>query len=113
MGTADLRLARHTDTRRSAVCLSALGGLERESESGSVMLDFLRPQGLYSPWNSLGQNPGVGSPSLLQQIFPTSILNPGLPLWRQIVYHLSYQGGPRILEWVAYPFSCGSSQPRN
>ena len=33
--------------------------------------DSLRPQGLYSPWNSLGQNTGVGSLSLLQGIFPT------------------------------------------
>ena len=31
----------------------------------------------------------------------------------QILYCLSHQGSPRILEWVAYPFSRGSSQPRN
>ena len=42
-----------------------------ESESLSVMSDSLRPQGLYSPWNSPGQNTGVGSLSLLQEIFPT------------------------------------------
>ena len=41
-----------------------------ESESRSVMSDSLRPQGLYSPWNSRGQNPGVSSLSLLQGIFP-------------------------------------------
>ena len=35
-----------------------------ESESGSVMSDSLRPHGLYSPWNSPGQNTGVGSLSL-------------------------------------------------
>ena len=34
---------------------------------------------LYSPWNSPGQNTGVGSPSLLQGIFPTQGSNPGLP----------------------------------
>ena len=28
-------------------------------------------------------------------------------------YHLSHQGSPQILEWVAYPFSRGSSRPRN
>ena len=39
----------------------------------------LWPQGIYSPWNSPGQNPGVGSLSLLQVIFPTQGLNPGLP----------------------------------
>ena len=40
-------------------------------ESRSVMSDFLRPHGLYSPWNSPGQNTGEGSLSLLQGIFPT------------------------------------------
>ena len=34
---------------------------------------------LYSPWNSPGQNIGVGNLSLLQRIFPTQGLNPGLP----------------------------------
>ena len=32
-------------------------------------------------WNSPGQNPGVGSHSLLQGIFPTQGSNPGLPHW--------------------------------
>ena len=40
-------------------------------ESHSVMFDSLRPHGLYSPWNSPGQDTGVGSLSLLQGIFPT------------------------------------------
>ena len=48
------------------------------SESCSVMSNFLRPYGLYSPWNSLGQNTGVGNLSLLQGIFPTQRSNPGL-----------------------------------
>ena len=38
--------------------------------------------------------------------------NPGLLHCRQILYCLSHQGNPRILEWVTYPFSRGSSQPR-
>ena len=54
-----------------------------------------------------------GSLSLFQGIFPTQGLNPGLPHWRRILYQLSHQGSPRILEWVAYPFSSGSSRPRN
>ena len=37
------------------------------------MSDSLRPLGLYSPWNSPGQNTGVGSLSLLQGIFPTQV----------------------------------------
>ena len=48
-----------------------------KSESHSVTSDFLKPHGLYSPWNSLGQNTGVGSHSLLEGIFPTQGLNPG------------------------------------
>ena len=68
---------------------------------------------IYSPWNFPGQNTGVGSLSLLQGIFPTQRLNPGLPHCRQILYQLNHKGSPRILEWVAYPFSRGSSQPRN
>ena len=68
---------------------------------------------LFCPWNSLGQNIGVGSLSLLQGIFPSQGLNPGLPHCRRVLYQLSHMGSPRILEWVAYPFSSISSSPRN
>ena len=84
-----------------------------ESESHAVMSDFLRLHGLYSPWNSPGQNTRVGSLSLLQEIFPTQGSNPGLPHCRQIPNQLSHKRSPRILEWVAYPFSRESSEPRN
>ena len=60
-----------------------------------------------------GKNIGVGSLSLLQGIFPTQGLNSGLPHCRRILYQLSHQGNPRILEWVACPFSTRSSWPRN
>ena len=43
------------------------------SESRSVVSDSLWPHGLYSPWNSLGQNTGMGSLSLLLGIFPTQV----------------------------------------
>ena len=49
--------------------------------------------------------------SLLQGIFPTQGWNPGLPHCRWILYQLSHQGSPRILEWTACPFSKGSSRP--
>ena len=68
---------------------------------------------LYNPWNSPGQNTGVDSRSLLQGIFPTQGLNPGILHCRWILYQLSHQGSPRILEWVVYHFSSGSSLPRN
>ena len=79
----------------------------------SIVCNSWGPHGLYSPWNSLGQNTGVGSHSLLQGTFPTQGLNPGLPKCRQILYQLSHQGSPRIMERVVYPFSSRSSWPRN
>ena len=51
--------------------------------------------------------------SLLQGIFPTQGSTPGLHHCRWIYYQLSHKGSPRILEWVAYPFSRGSSRPRD
>ena len=84
-----------------------------ESESCSVMSDSLQPHRPYSPWNSPGQNTGVGSLSFLQRIFPTQESNTGLAHCRWILYHLRHKGSPRMLEWVVFPFSSGSSQPRN
>ena len=81
-----------------------------ESESCSVMSDSLWPHEL---WNSPGQTIGVGSCSFLQGIFPAQGSNLGLPHCRQILYQLSHQGSPRILEWVAYPYSTGFSRPKN
>ena len=70
------------------------------SESRSVVSESLRPHGLYiySPWNSPGQNTGVGRCSLLQGIFPTQGSNPGLLHCRRILYQLSHQGSTRIPE---------------
>ena len=70
--------------------------MKKESETLSVMSDSLQPHGLYSPWNSLGQNTGVDSLSLLQGIFPTQELNQGLLHCRQILYQLSSQGRPLL-----------------
>ena len=53
----------------------------------------------------------MGSLSLLQGIFPNQGLNPGLPHCEWILYQLSHKGSPRILEWVTYSFSSGSSNP--
>ena len=86
----------------------ATGVIGPESETRSVVSNSLRPHGLI-----LQTRTGMGSLSLLQGIFPTKGSNPGLPHCRQILYQLSHKGSPRILEWVAYPFSWGPSQPRN
>ena len=66
--------------------------IKLESESCSVVSDSLQ---LYSPWNSPGQNTGVGSLSLLQGIFPTQGSNSGLLHCRRIVYQLSHKGSPK------------------
>ena len=66
-------------------------------ESYSDVSDSLQPHGLYNPWNSPGQNTGVGSRSLLQGIFLTQGSNPGLPHCRQILYQVNHRGSPRIL----------------
>ena len=79
-----------------------------ESESGSVVSDSLRPYGLHSPWNSPGQNTGVGSLSLLQGIFPTQGSNLGLPHCRRILLPAEPQGKPKntgmgslsFLQWI-------------
>ena len=64
---------------------------QSQSESLSVASDSLQPRGLYSPWNSPGQNTRVVSLSLLQGIFPTQRSNPSLPHCRQILYQLSHK----------------------
>ena len=74
---------------------SAIPGI-LQSESHSVMSDSLGTHGLYSSWNSPGQNTGVGSLSLLQHIFPTQGSNPGLPYCKQILYQLSHKGSLRL-----------------
>ena len=58
------------------------------------MSDSWQPHGLYSPWNSLGQNTGVSSLSLLQGIFPTQGSKPGLLNCGRILYQLSHKGSP-------------------
>ena len=68
---------------------------------------WLWPHG-YSSWNSLSQNTGVGSLSLLQGSSQPRD-------WTQVIphYQLSHQESSRILEWVTYPSCSRSFQPRN
>ena len=71
---------------------------ERESQLLSHIRLFATPwlPGSF-PWNSPGKSSGVSYHSLLQGIFPTQRLNPGLPHCRQILYQLSHQGIPYVL----------------
>ena len=115
----------------------ALTFIRDESESLSIMSDSLRPHGQYRLLYSAGQNTGVGSLPLLQQVFLTQESNRGLLHRRWILYQLSYQKGKsevpqlcptlcdsmdcsirgpsahgifqaRVLKWVAISFSRGS-----
>ena len=68
-----------------------------EPKSPALQADSFSPETPGKPkqslWNSPGKNIGVGIHSLLQQIFPTQGLTPRLPHCRQILCHLSHQGG--------------------
>ena len=85
-----------------------LSGQINESESHSVVSDSA------TPWTVVH---GILQDRILEWVavpcFPTQGSNPGFPHCRWILYQLSPKGSPRILEWGAYPFSSGSSQPRN
>ena len=75
---------------------------ESQSVGGSVVSSSLPPLGLQParllcPWDSPGQNTGVGSHSCLQGIFPTQGSNPGLLYCRQILCHLRLGGRWRLV----------------
>ena len=70
-----------------------------------VLSNSLWPEGLQlprqlCPWDSPGKNSGIGCHALLQGIFSTQELNPGLPHCRQILYQLNYQGSSTVLHAV-------------
>ena len=105
-------IIRHTINQllRHWVCVCVLSrfsrvGLFVTCPTLCLVSDSLR---LYIPWNSPGQNSGVGRFSLLQGTFPTQGSNPGLSHSRQILYQLSHQGSPKT-----YPLSRGSSRLEN
>ena len=109
--------------------------------SDSLRPHGLWPIRLFCPRDFPGKSAGVDCHFLLQGIFPTKGSNPGLLHCRPMLYCLSHQGSPkiriseshsvmsdslkthglyspwilqaRILEWVSFPFSRGSSQPRD
>ena len=78
---------------------STISLLPCESISHSVISDSATPWTVacQGTQNSPGKNTGVGSPSLLQRIFPSQVSNPGLLHCRQMLYHLSHQGSLLIL----------------
>ena len=78
--------------------------MKSESEVAQSCPTLVRPHGLQPtrllrPWDFLGKKAGVGCHFLLQEIFPTQGLNPGLLHFRQTLYHLSHQGSQMPM-WV-------------
>ena len=91
-GYQEERMHTHTCLFYFDLCLSA----ESESENHLVVSNSLWPHGLYSPWNSLGQNTEVGNLSLLHGIFPTQGSNPGFPNCRGASWATMYSSGTLI-----------------
>ena len=58
------------------------------------------PPGSSVHWDSPGKNTGVGCHSLLQEIFPTQGLNPGLLHCRKILNHLLSISSVQLLSRV-------------
>ena len=67
-----------------------------------TLCDFMdgSPPGSSVYGDSPGKNTGVGCHALLQGIFMTQGLNPGLPHCRLILYHLSHQGNPCVYGYI-------------
>ena len=97
------------------VCVCARARKRLVAQSCLTLCNLMdcSPPGSSVHGNSPGKNTGVGCYALLQGIFSTQGLNPGLLHCRRILCGLSHQGSPRILEWVAYPLPGRSSQPRD
>ena len=95
-----ISFSRGSSWSRDGTRISCIGGRFFTTQlPGKSILKYewksLRHVWLFAaPWNSPGQNTGVDSLFLLQGIFPTQGLNPGLLHCRRILYQLSYQGSP-------------------
>ena len=64
------------------------------AHSVTLVVTFSGPAKLFCPWDSPGENTGMGCHVLLQGIFPSQGLNLGLLHCRHILYCLSHQGSP-------------------
>ena len=73
-------------------------------QSRSTLCDPMNcsPPGSSVCGTSPDKNTGVGCHALLQGIFPTQGLNPGLPPCRWILWHQSHQGSPLFFSELHY-----------
>ena len=68
---------------------------------GLTLCDLMKSCRLLCLWDSPGKNTGVGCHSLLQKIFPTQGLNPGLLHHRQIIYFTAEPPGKSLIpHWI-------------
>ena len=81
--------------------------------SSSLQPRALQPTRLFCPWGFSRQEYWSGLSCPPPGDLPNPEIEPRSPALQVILYCLSHQGRPRILEWVAHPFSRGSSQSRN
>ena len=93
-------------------CLTLCDPMD-SSPPGSSVHGILQARILEWVAIAFSKNIGVGYHAFLGGISPTQGSNPGLLHCRWVFYHLSCQKNPRIPEWVVYPFSRGTSRPRN
>ena len=83
----------------------------RSVVSNSLWPHGLQPTRLLPPWDSPGKTTGVGCHFLLQGIFPTQGLNPGLLHSRQTLLPLSHQGSLcQISGWPLNNIQVGQTQ---
>ena len=81
--------------------------LTGKSESASVVSDSLRPHGLYSPWNSPGQNAAADSLSFSRDL-PNPGITPRSPALQADSLPAEPQGKPKntgvgrlsLLQWI-------------
>ena len=81
--------------------------------SDSLWPHRLWPTRLLCPWDSPGKNVGVGSLSLLQAIFLTQGLDPGVLHYRRVLHHLIHQGSLKLTHKTNHPISLSLMQNLN
>ena len=89
--------------RHLSTCSLILGCESEVAQSCATLCDPMEPARLLGPWNFPGKSTGVDYHLLLQRIFPTQGLNPGLPHCRQTLYRLSHPGSPWLGEVCLCP----------
>ena len=90
--------------------LGTSGVKVKGSQSRQTLRD---PMECSLPGSSVHQNTGVGSPFPSPGDLPNPGSEPRSPALQVDFLPSEPPGNTRILEWVAYTFSGGSSQPRN